>query len=171
MLQNIRDNSKGIVAKIIVGLIAVTFALFGVESLVSLTGGSNAPATVNGVEISERDLLQGADLQRRQLLSQMGENADPTLLDDNLIRKATLDNLVKQEVLLQSAQDQGMTISDRQLDQMIINTQEFMVDGRFNRDQYQAVLRNAGMSPLMYKEMLRKESLLEQERIDRKSVV
>ncbi|GGK69178.1 SurA N-terminal domain-containing protein [Amphritea balenae] len=165
MLQNIRDNSKGIVAKIIVGLIAVTFALFGVESLVSLTGGSNAPATVNGVEISERDLLQGADLQRRQLLSQMGENADPTLLDDNLIRKATLDNLVKQEVLLQSAQNQGMTISDRQLDQMIINTQEFMVDGRFNRDQYQAVLRNAGMSPLMYKEMLRKESLLEQERM------
>ncbi len=103
MLQNIRDNSKGIVAKVIVGLIAVTFALFGVESLVSLTAGSNAPAIVNGVEISERDLLQGADLQRRQLLTQMGENADPTLLDDNLIRKATLDNLIQQEVLVQSA--------------------------------------------------------------------
>ncbi|WP_432473254.1 SurA N-terminal domain-containing protein [Amphritea sp. HPY] len=164
MLQNIRDNSKGIVAKIIVGLIAVTFALFGVESLVSLTGGSNAPATVNGVEISERDVLQGADLQRRQLLSQMGENADPTLLDDNLIRKATLDNLIQQEILLQSAENQGMTISDQQLDQMIISTPDFQVDGRFNRDQYQAVLRNAGYSPLMYKELLRKEKLLEQER-------
>ena len=164
MLQNIRDNSKGIVAKIIVGLIAVTFALFGVESLVSLTGGSNAPATVNGVEISERDLLQGADLQRRQLLNQMGDNADPTLLDDNLIRKATLDNLIQQEVLVQSAENQSMTISDQQLDQMIVNTQDFQLDGRFNREQYRAVLRNAGLSPLMYKELLRKENIIDQER-------
>lgn len=164
MLQNIRDNSQGIVAKIIVGLIAVTFALFGVESLVSLTGGSNAPATVNGVEISERDVLQGADLQRRQLLSQMGDNADPTLLDDNLIRKATLDNLIQQEVLLQSAESQGMTISDQQLDQLIITTPDFQVDGRFDRTTYEAVLRNAGFSPLMYKELLRKEKLMEQER-------
>ncbi len=50
MLQSIRDNSQSIVAKVIVGLIIVTFALFGVESLVSLTAGSNAPATVNGEE-------------------------------------------------------------------------------------------------------------------------
>ncbi|MCV6609937.1 MAG: SurA N-terminal domain-containing protein [Amphritea sp.] len=164
MLQNIRDNSQGIVAKIIVGLIAVTFALFGVESLVSLTGGSNAPATVNGVEISERELMQGADLQRRQLLNQMGENADPTLLDDNLIMQATLDNLIQQEVLLQSAENQGMTISDQQLDQMIINTSDFQVDGRFDREQYQAVLRNAGLTPMMYKDLLRKENLQQQER-------
>ncbi|WP_299201704.1 SurA N-terminal domain-containing protein [uncultured Amphritea sp.] len=164
MLQNIRDNSQGIVAKIIVGLIVVTFALFGVESLVSLTSGSNAPATVNGVEISERDLLQGADLQRRQLLAQMGENADPTLLDDNLIRKATLDNLIQQEILVQSAANQDMAIADQVLDQMIINTQDFKVDGVFNPDQYQAVLRNAGLTPMMYKDLLRKESLIDYER-------
>ncbi|MBN0987106.1 SurA N-terminal domain-containing protein [Amphritea pacifica] len=164
MLQNIRDNSQGIVAKIIVGLIVVTFALFGVESLVSLTSGSNAPATVNGVDISERDVLQGADLQRRQLLAQMGENADPTLLDDNLIRKATLDNLIQQEILVQSATNQDMAISDQALDQMIVNTQDFKVDGVFNPDRYQAVLRNAGLTPMMYKNLLRKESLIGYER-------
>ena len=164
MLQNIRDNSQGIVAKIIVGLIVVTFALFGVESLVSLTSGSNAPATVNGVEISERDVLQGADLQRRQILAQMGENADPTLLDDNLIRKATLDNLIQQEILVQSAASQDMQIADQALDQMIVNTQDFKVDGVFNPDRYQAVLRNAGLTPMMYKNLLRKESLISYER-------
>lgn len=164
MLQNIRDNSKGIVAKIIVGLIAVTFALFGVESLVSLTSGSNAPATVNGEEISERDVLQGADLQRRQLLAQMGPDADPALLDDSLIRKAVLDGLIEQEVLVQSARSQGITISDQNLDQLIITTPDFQVDGRFDRQQYEAMLRNAGYSPLMYKELLRKEKLQEQVR-------
>ena len=61
---------------------------------------------------------------------------------------------------MQSAISQDMAIADQALDQMIINTQDFQVEGVFNRDQYAAVLRNAGLSPLMYKELLRKESLI-----------
>lgn len=164
MLQSIRDNSQSIVAKIIVGLIAVTFALFGVESLVSLTTGSNAPATVNGEEISERELLQGVELQRRQLLAQMGENADPALLQDDLIRESVLEGLVEQSVLVQSAQQQNMRISDQLIDQLIVTTPEFQVDGKFNRAQFEGTLRNAGLTPLMYRDILRKEKLMEQER-------
>ncbi|MGB0468164.1 MAG: SurA N-terminal domain-containing protein [Pontibacterium sp.] len=164
MLQTIRENSKGIIAKIIVGLIAVTFALFGVESLVSLTGGSNAPAIVNGEEISERQLLQGVELQRRQLLSQMGENADPTLLDDNVITKMVLDGLIEQSVLTQSAQAQGLAFSDRMIDQTLVNTPNFQVDGNFDRAQFESVLRNAGLTPLSYRDLLQKEKVIEQQR-------
>ncbi len=165
MLQSIRDNSQGIVAKIIVGLIAVTFALFGVESLVSLTAGSNAPATVNGTEISQQELMRGVQLQRRQMLSQMGENADPTLLDDNLITDMVLNSLIDQAVLVQSAESQGLTFSDNMIDQMIVSTEAFQVDGKFSRDQFEVVLRNAGLTPLMYRQLLRKEKLTEQERM------
>lgn len=164
MLQSIRDNSQSIVAKVIVGLIVVTFALFGVESLVSLTAGSNAPATVNGEEVSERDLAQGVELQRRQLLAQMGENADPALLQDDLIRASVLEGLVEQSVLVQSAQSQDMIISDQLIDQLIVTTREFQLDGKFDRGQFEATLRNAGLSPLMYRDILRKEKLMEQER-------
>ncbi|MFW1678216.1 SurA N-terminal domain-containing protein [Pontibacter sp. JAM-7] len=163
MLQSIRDNSQGIVAKIIVGLIAVTFALFGVESLVSLTAGSNAPATVNGTEISQQELLRGVQLQRRQMLSQMGENADPTLLDDNLISEMVLNSLIDQTVLLQSAEGQGLAFSDRMIDQMIVSTEAFQVNGKFDRNQFELVLRNAGLTPMMYRQLLRREKLTEQE--------
>lgn len=165
MLQSIRDNSQGIVAKIIVGLIAVTFALFGVESLVSLTSGSNAPATVNGVEISQQDLYQGVQLQRRQMLNQMGEDADPALLDENVISNMVLEGLIEQSILLQSAQDQGLTFSEAMIDQMIVSTKDFQVDGRFDRAQFEAVLRGAGLSPLMYRGLVQKEKVTEQERI------
>ncbi|WP_415891049.1 SurA N-terminal domain-containing protein [Neptuniibacter sp. SY11_33] len=165
MLQSIRDNSQGIIAKIIVGLIAVTFALFGVESLVSLTAGSNAPATVNGEEISQQDLYQGVQLQRRQMLSQMGEDADPSLLDDNLISNMVLEGLIEQSVLVQSAQNQGLTFSDTMIDQLILSTKEFQLDGKFDRAQFEATLRNAGLTPLMYRDIVRKEKVTEQERI------
>ena len=165
MLQSIRDNSQGIVAKIIVGLIAVTFALFGVESLVSLTGGSNAPATVNGIEISQQELYQGVQLQRRQMLSQMGDDADPALLDENRISNMVLDSLVDQTILLQAAQSQGLEYTDAMIDQMIVSTKDFQVDGKFNRAQFESVLRGAGFSPLMYRQLVRKEKITEQERI------
>ncbi|WP_415905956.1 SurA N-terminal domain-containing protein [Neptuniibacter sp. QD72_48] len=165
MLQSIRDNSQGIIAKIIVGLIAVTFALFGVESLVSLTAGSNAPATVNGEEISQQDLYQGVQLQRRQMLSQMGEDADPSLLDDGLISNMVLEGLIEQSVLVQSAQNQGLTFSDAMIDQLILSTKEFHLDGKFDRAQFEATLRNAGLTPLMYRDIVRKEKVTEQERI------
>ncbi|WP_067868346.1 SurA N-terminal domain-containing protein [Neptuniibacter marinus] len=164
MLQSIRDNSQGIIAKIIVGLIAVTFALFGVESLVSLTAGSNAPATVNGEEISQQDLVQGVQRQRRQMLSQMGEGADPALLDDNLINNMVLEGLIEQAVLVQSASDQGLTFSDNMIDQLILTTADFQQDGQFNRAQFEAVLRNAGLTPMMYRDLIRKDKITEQER-------
>lgn len=164
MLQSIRDNSQSIVAKVIVGLIIVTFALFGVESLVSLSAGSNAPATVNGEEITEQELYQATELQRRQLLSQMGENADPALLDENLIRGMVLESLIQQKSLLLSAEEQKLLISDRMIDQLIVNTPDFQVDGKFNAAQFEAVLRNAGFSPMMYRELVKREKLLEQQR-------
>ncbi|RVU32654.1 SurA N-terminal domain-containing protein [Neptunomonas marina] len=162
MLQSIRDNSQSIVAKIIVGLIIVTFALFGVESLVSLTAGSDAPATVNGEEITQQEFYQATELQRRQLLSQMGENADPTLLDENLIQNMVLDSLIEQKTLLLAAQDQGLLISDRMIDQMIVSTPDFQLDGKFSAEQFEAVLRNVGLTPLMYRDLMRKERLIQQ---------
>ncbi|PIE24280.1 MAG: peptidylprolyl isomerase [Neptuniibacter caesariensis] len=165
MLQSIRDNSQGIIAKIIVGLIAITFALFGVESLVSLTGGSSAPATVNGEEISQQELSQGVYLQRNQMLRRMGENADPSLLNDNLISNMVLDGLIDQKLLLQSAENQGLVFTDAMIDQLIVSTKEFQLDGKFDRVQFETTLRNAGLTPLTYRDILRKEKLIEQERI------
>ncbi len=164
MLQSIRDNSQGIIAKVIVGLIAVTFALFGVESLVSLSSGSSAPATVNGVEISEQQLYQGVELQRRQLLAQMGENADPALLDDNLIRGMVLESLIEQSVLVQAAEDEGLAFSDRMIDQLIVSTPGFQQEGKFSREQFELALRSAGFTPLTYRQLLRQEKLIEQQR-------
>lgn len=164
MLQSIRDNSQSIVAKIIVGLIIVTFALFGVESLVSLTSGSNAPASVNGQEIGEQELFRAIELQRRQILAQMGENADPAALDDNLIRTMVLDDLVEQSVLMQSAQEQGMAVSPQMIDSAIVGTPEFQLDGKFDRNQFEAVLRTVGLTPLTYRDYLRRETLIQQER-------
>lgn len=164
MLQSIRDNSKGIIAKIIVGLIAVTFALFGLESLVGLGSKEKPAAEVNGEDITEAEMMRGVDLQRRQLLMEMGPDADPTLLDDNLLQRRVLDSLIEERLLVQSAERQGLYLSEEMIDQLIVATPEFQNDGRFDRNQFEMVLRNAGFTPLMFRDLLRKETLTDQER-------
>ncbi|MBS99789.1 MAG: peptidylprolyl isomerase [Oceanospirillaceae bacterium] len=163
MLQTIRENSQGMIAKVIVGLIAITFALWGVESLVSLANQEPAPAEVNGEEITRPALLQGMEQQRRQLLAQMGENADPAAIDDKLLRQMVLDGLIQRTVLLQSAEEMGMSMPEQVVDQVIVGTPQFQVDGKFDRNQFQAVLRSAGFTPLMYRDLVRKEKLIEQQ--------
>ncbi|MCW8886417.1 MAG: SurA N-terminal domain-containing protein [Motiliproteus sp.] len=162
MLQSFRDNTQSIVVKIIVGFIIITFALFGVDSLVGLAGRAAAPITVNGVEIGEGQILEGIEMQRRQLLAQMGENADPSLLDDALLRGAVVENLIERELLRQSGDEQGLRVSDQYLDASILATREFQVDGKFDRNQFEALLRNVGMTPMMYRDYLRNETLLAQ---------
>jgi len=163
MLQNLRESSQGIIAKVIVGFIIVTFALWGVDSLVGLASDPGAPVTVNGVDISEAEIQNAIEMQRRQLINQMGDNADPSMLEDSLLRGVVVEGLIEQALLLQSAEQQGLAVGNSAIDQIIINTKEFQVEGRFDRDQFSAVLRNAGLTPLMYRGLLRKELLMGQE--------
>ncbi len=164
MLQSMRDNSQGIIAKILVGLIIVVFALWGVDSLVGLATAKPAPATVNGAEITEQELFRGVELQRRQILNQMGADADPTLLDDNLLRKSVLDSLVDRALQETTADDRGLFVSEEMLDQLIVNTPDFQVEGRFDRNQFEATLRSAGFTPLSYRDLLRTMTLVDQQR-------
>lgn len=164
MLQSMRDNSQGIIAKILVGLIIVVFALWGVDSLVGLATAKPAPAVVNGAEITEQELFRGVELQRRQILNQMGADADPTLLDDNLLRKSVLDSLVDRTLQETTADDRGLFVSEEMLDQLIVNTADFQVEGRFDRNQFEATLRSAGFTPLGYRDLLRTMTLVDQQR-------
>ncbi len=164
MLQTIRENTTGIIAKVIVGLIVITFALWGVESLVSLTNREPAPIEVNGEKVSNQELQQGIELQRRQILAQMGENADPAAIDEKQLRQMVIDGLVQRTLLLQSAQEMGFHLSEEMIDQLIVNTPQFQIDGKFDRAQFESVLRGAGLTPLLYRDLVRKEKLIDQER-------
>ena len=52
MLQKIRDNSQGLIAKVIIGFIIALMALFGVESIVGGLVNNSTVAEINGEEIT-----------------------------------------------------------------------------------------------------------------------
>ncbi|MBB1485965.1 SurA N-terminal domain-containing protein [Oceanospirillum sediminis] len=164
MLQSIRDNSSSWIVKVIVGFIVITFALFGVDAIVgAFTNSGDEVATVNGEKISRYELEVAAQRQVRQVLSQMGPDADPSALNENLIRQSALQTLIDREAALQAAQNGKLAVSDLQIDRLILDTPEFRgADGQFSQDQFNAMLRNVGLQPLQFRQELKKDVLINQ---------
>lgn len=162
MLQNIRDNSQGWIAKTIIGLIVVLMALTGFEAIFQATSHSQDAAKVNDETISQNELSQAVDLQRRQLMQQLGKDVDPALLDDKVLREAALKGLIERKLLLQGAKDAKFSFSEAALDQMILQMPEFQVDGKFNAERFDSVIRQLGYGRMQFREMLTEEMLISQ---------
>ncbi len=162
MLQNIRDNSQGWIAKTIIGVIVVLLALTGFDAIFNSAGNDNSAAEVNGEKISRYDLDQAVNMQRRQLAQQLGGDFDASLLDDKLLRDAALSSLIERTLLLQGAQKNGFDFSTQALDQLILQTPEFQVDGVFNAARFDQVIQQMGYSRLQFRDLLKQEMLIGQ---------
>ncbi len=162
MLQNIRDNSQGWIAKTIIGIIVMLLALTGFEAIFSTVGNSRNAAEVNGEEISLDALNQAVNMQRRQLVQQLGGDFDPALLDDRLVRESALRGLIDQTLLLQGARKADFAFSDTALDQLILQTPEFAVDGVFNAGRFDQFIQQLGYTRLQFRELLRQDMLVGQ---------
>ncbi len=162
MLQNIRDNSQGWIAKTIIGVIVALMAFTGIEAIFTSQSTAQQAAKVNGEEVSQNELSQAMEAQRRQLMQRLGKDFDASLLDDKLLREAALKSLIERKLLLQSTKDAHFAFSQPALDQLILNTPEFQVDGKFNSDRFDQVIRQMGHTRLQFRQMLEQEMLIGQ---------
>ena len=157
MLQNIRDNSTGWISKSIIGLIVVLFAFTGFDAILGSTSNSNNAAKVNGEEITLDALAEAKNLQRRQLLQQFGKDFDASLIDDALLSEAALKGLISRKLLVQAADQSGFAFSSALIDQFILLAPEFQVDGKFNADRFDQVIRQMGYTRLQFRQMIEQE--------------
>ena len=165
MLQNIRDNSQGWIAKTIIGIIVALMAFTGIEAIFQASGNNKQDvAKVNGEEITQTELGQAVDMQRRQLMQQLGKDFDASLLDEKLLREAALKGLIDRKLLLQGAADSKFGFSEAALDQVILQTPEFQVDGKFSAERFDQVIRQLGYSRMQFRQMLTQEMLIGQVR-------
>jgi len=144
MLQSIRNHAQGWIAWVIVGLIILTFALFGIDQYAK---GDKivVVAEVNGEDVTAGDFLTLYSRQQARLKNQFGEMYDQVVKDEQL-RDDVMDALIESEVVRQWADSHNMMISNQQLSATIESAEVFQKDGKFDQQRYQDILLQNGLN-------------------------
>ena len=161
MLQDMRDKAQSWVAKAIVAFIAFTFAIFGLESLRPDSSNPEV-ASVNGEKITQRQLMDAVEQQRRLIYQQAGKNFDPSMLDENLLQRSSLESLVQKALLNQQISKNDMVVSDQLIDQMLRTAPEFQVDGQYNSERLMQYIRSLGMTITQFRHIVREQMVTTQ---------
>lgn len=159
MLQKLNERIQGVIAWVVIILIAITFTLFGVDYYMQSRQSSDSKVTVNGESIS----LQAYDTNYRrtraqQDLSQFSAN------DEKNLQNQVLNQMITNEVSIQAAKYYGFDVSSAQANAAILNIPQFQVDGHFSTERYQQALSGALFTPESFQNEVRQGMLLNQQR-------
>lgn len=159
MLDRIREGSKGPVAKVILFLIIITFALTGVSGYLG-GGADDHVAEVNGSKISRMDFDRAYQNERGRMEEQMGDFFDTLAADENYMREfrqGVLERLIEERLATQLARDLGFRPGPDSIRETIRSMPEFQIGGQFDNDRYVALLMNAGFEPAQFRDYLEGE--------------
>lgn len=158
MLQDFRDNLKGSAKIVLVAIIIVPFALFGVDAIFLSGSSVEEVASVNGETITELRLQQSVALQKQQILNRY-EDLDPSMINDEQLRGPVMQQLIRQKAVELAAREQGMAIDDKMIYRLLLEVPDFQVEGKFDAQRYEFVLRQMGYTPNSYNKLLRADML------------
>ena len=161
MLQSIRDKTSGWIAYLIVFLISVPFALWGVNSY--LGGGEIAPAAVvNGNEISVSALDNAYVNYRRRLAQVFGGSIPEAFDNETRMKEQVLSQMIEEYALRSFAEDNHFRIGDQLLNTTIRSMEVFQTDGKFDAERYQSQIASLGYSTRGWEYELRQMRAMEQ---------
>jgi len=161
VLQTIRERLTGIVAIIILALLAIPFAFVGINSYFQ-SSSTNLVALVNDQEITFNEFNQSFMNYRRQAQAYLGDAFDPTQFDGPVARREHLDRMIDEALMKQAAEKLGLAVDDDSLSERIRSIPAFQVDGVFNADVYQSRVQGQGMTPSQFEKNLRANMVLDQ---------
>ncbi len=154
MLQTIRDRTQGVIVAVIVGLISLTFVLWGVESYIN-AAKRVIVAKVDGDEIPIEEFQKALQRFRRQAESMLGDAFSAADWDKPEVKTKALDELINDRVLSSLVDKSRVRVTNAQLAQQLLQIPAFQDDKGFSRALYEQRVTALGFSQLGFEQQLR----------------
>jgi peptidyl-prolyl cis-trans isomerase D len=160
MFDRVRNNKR--IVQIILALIILPFAFWGVESYIRNVGGvGDTVATVGTSKISQAEFREALREQQERLRPTLG-GRDPALLDSPELRRAVLDNLVQRRLLDLHASGMKLSVSNEQLVGFIASVPQLQEDGKFSPQRYEQLIAAQGKSKSRFESEVRHDMTIQQ---------
>lgn len=159
MLQKLNERIQGMVAWIIILLLAITFLLFGIDSFMQSRHDTASQIEVNGYTITSNAFDSSYRRKKQQRLSsELSSNLEKQL------KKQVFDELVLNSLSKQAALHNGFDVSTSLANAAIVNIPQFQKDGHFSENRYQQAISSAFFTPQTFQDEVRQGMLLNQQR-------
>ncbi len=154
MLRNMRNVGRTWIGKVVAGvlftLLILSFAVWGIGDI--FRGGTSATiARVGETEITAEMARQTYQDQVRRLSIQIGQPITPTEARAFGLDRQVLSSLVTEATLDERARQLGLSVSDQLVADAIMQDPTFHDSaGNFDRNRFQALLGNVGLTEERY---------------------
>lgn len=153
MLTTIREKAQGAFAWIILIVICVPFALWGIQNYID-TGKEAPVASVGDKDFYQRDVNSAYE--------QYAQNFRGMNIDEQLLKQQALDKLIKDEVLLQYSNGAGLTTTDTSARNFIKTLPYFQTEGKFDEKRYKTLLASQKLSTVEFVNKIKSALIMEQ---------
>lgn len=146
MMSTLRSKAGGWVAKIFIGLLALSFAVWGIAD-VFRGYRADVLAKVGDVEITAEDYRTAYNRQTRAYSRQLGQTLTPDLVRQLGLDRQILGELIRQAAIKAQARELGLAIPDRAVAQRIAENPAFHnAQGQFNPNEFRQLLAFNGLT-------------------------
>lgn len=156
MLQKLRDKTTGWIAALIVIMLAIPFAFFGIENYFSPNVAAYV-AKVGEAEIAPEEFRGRFEEYRRQMRQMLGDRFDGAYFEQPEVKRQLLDSMIEEQLLLQAGERLGVIVPPSQLQKAISSETAFQRDGAFDVTLYRMMLQGANMTPRQFEERVRRD--------------
>lgn len=161
MLTALRNSARSWVIKALLGLIVLTFVIsFGVGTF---SNPKEVLVKVGAGEIMVSQYLQRYQREMDNLRRRYPDNADVLAKQLNL-RHQVMERMIDRHLVLRAARDEGLIVTDGELQDVIMENPQFQVDGKFDGDTYEQILQGIRRTPEIYESEMREDLLVDRYR-------
>lgn len=158
MFEFLRKGATSIFAKIFLAVIVIVFVFWGIGTF---TGDrSQVVAEISGEKITAKEFREYYNYQLYQLKLSFGESSQE-IAKDPKFKEEVLFDLIRKKLLRKYAESLGLSVSEKEVEMYLAQIPAFQDRGVFNPAKYQTLLREVGVTPKFFEELL-KQDLLEQ---------
>jgi len=161
MLESMRKHAQGWIAKVILGAIILSFALWGVGDY--FTGNKvEVVAEVDGEIIHKAAFLDTYKRQLNSYQSMLGDQLTKELAEQLGVKNETLQTMVNRRLMLAEADALGLVVPDEAVLGTVQSNPAFQDAKNFSTTRYQGLVRQMGFaSPRDYENYLRQSIMID----------
>ncbi|MFQ5659137.1 MAG: SurA N-terminal domain-containing protein [Gammaproteobacteria bacterium] len=159
MLHIVRNWITGWLAIVIVALLIIPFAFWGISYYFGQGGDVNA-LTVNGTKINLQQYQRAYQTLRQQWQAALGGRIPAE--QEAALKQRTVDSLIERELLKQINASIGLWVNNVQLKETIKSLQPFQGEDGFDTNLYTRAISQLGLSPAAFEQQMRQDMLSEQ---------